>query len=198
MMQLVQRVTIVALAATALTLALGAGPAAAAKPCWQRVIDDWWDGRIDGIYSVACMRAAIRNAPEDITRYSDLESDITRALAVSPKVPGQDGNLYVFPGSGQSSGSGKKDDGDRTTAGVKAGQDGDGGSGGDGTSTTASDDGPVQKALGAGSDDPSSVPIPLIALGALALLLLASGMMGIVARRIRTHRAGGGPSGPDA
>ena len=33
-------------------------PAAASPPCWKRVINDWFDGRIDGRYSCACYRTA--------------------------------------------------------------------------------------------------------------------------------------------
>src|SRR5438045_1603174 len=57
-----------------------AGPAAAAKPCWKKLIDDWYDGRIDKVYPVACYRQAMKHAGEDVKVYSSLPEDLTRAL----------------------------------------------------------------------------------------------------------------------
>jgi hypothetical protein len=62
-------------------LSLGAGPASAAKPCWELVMDDWADNAsIDRAYSVACLQDAIDRAPEDIRAYSDIEDQIRTAL----------------------------------------------------------------------------------------------------------------------
>jgi hypothetical protein len=62
-------------------LSLGAGPASAAKPCWELVMDDWADNAsIDRAYSVACLQDAIDRAPEDIRAYSDIEDQIRQAL----------------------------------------------------------------------------------------------------------------------
>ena len=52
----------------------------AATPCWQRVLDDWRDGRIDGEYSVRCYRDALSHLPEDLRVYGTAEADIQRAL----------------------------------------------------------------------------------------------------------------------
>jgi hypothetical protein len=57
--------------------------ASAAKPCWQTVVDDWRDGRIDNRYSIACYRAALANAPEDLKMYSSFPEDVNRALQSS-------------------------------------------------------------------------------------------------------------------
>ena len=42
----------------AATAALGVGPALAKSkpPCWKVLINDWYDGRIDGIYEIHCYR----------------------------------------------------------------------------------------------------------------------------------------------
>jgi hypothetical protein len=76
------------LAAVALVAgaSLVAAPRASAATCWQRVISDWRDGSIDGSYSSACLRAALRNLPEDLRVYGSAEEDITRAMtrAVEP------------------------------------------------------------------------------------------------------------------
>ncbi len=52
-----------------------------ATPCWQTVVTDWSDGRIDGTYPIACYRHALRALPEDIRLYSSAVDDIKRALA---------------------------------------------------------------------------------------------------------------------
>lgn len=67
--------------ASALTVAMpaGAGPL---DDCAQRVIRDWYSGgRVDGVYPLACYRAAIRALPEDVLQYSNADGDIARALA---------------------------------------------------------------------------------------------------------------------
>jgi hypothetical protein len=42
-------------------------PAAARgdRPCWQRALNDWYDGRLDRRYSRACLRDALRRVPVD-------------------------------------------------------------------------------------------------------------------------------------
>lgn len=62
-------------------LSLGPGPASAAKPCWELVLDDWADNSsIDRPFSVACLQQALDRAPEDIRAYSDIEDQIRQAL----------------------------------------------------------------------------------------------------------------------
>src|SRR5712691_10177170 len=61
----------------------GSAPAAAATPCWQRVISDWSDdGSIQGSYALSCYRQAMQNAPTDLKIYSTVEDDLQRALAL--------------------------------------------------------------------------------------------------------------------
>ena len=55
-------------------------PASAQTSCGTRVLEDWNDGRIDGVYPVRCYRLALANMPEDVRIYSTAESDIKRAL----------------------------------------------------------------------------------------------------------------------
>ena len=62
-------------------VAVGASPAAAATgPCWQRVINDWFDGEISATYQPSCYTDAIEHLPTDVSLYSDAESDIRAAL----------------------------------------------------------------------------------------------------------------------
>jgi hypothetical protein len=74
----------------ALAALLGAlvfcGAGQANPSCVSRLLADWRDGRIDGIYSVACYRSALAHLPEDVRIYSSAESDIKRALVARSKV----------------------------------------------------------------------------------------------------------------
>jgi hypothetical protein len=56
------------------------GTAGAAQSCSTRLLDDWRDGRIDGVYSIACYRQTLAHLPEDVRVYSTAQADITRAL----------------------------------------------------------------------------------------------------------------------
>jgi hypothetical protein len=76
------------LASVALFVLVGGGvavpsarAAATAKPCWERVLDDWLDNEtIDGMYSPSCYRAALGHVPEDLRDYSDIDAAISAAL----------------------------------------------------------------------------------------------------------------------
>jgi hypothetical protein len=64
-----------------LAAALTAPSAANAAACWQRVLDDWRDGRLDAVYPVQCYREALTNMPEDLRVYGTAETDIQNALS---------------------------------------------------------------------------------------------------------------------
>ena len=49
--------------------------------CETRLLRDWSDGRIDGIYPVSCYRAALRSLPADLEVYSSAHDDIAQALS---------------------------------------------------------------------------------------------------------------------
>jgi hypothetical protein len=76
------------LAAVAALLLLVLPSTAPAAPCWQGVIADASDGRIDREYPIACYRKALESLPEDVRVYGTAGSDIQRALmsAVSRSV----------------------------------------------------------------------------------------------------------------
>ena len=163
-------------------LLLGApvAPASASAPCWKKLITDLYrDGRIDKTYPQPCYQDAIKHLPTDVKVYSNLATTIRRAqtAAIQGKAPGagpsggQTGGAAPGPGSGKPPGP----------------------KGGVAAATTTSDkggSGPIGKALDAlGAPNPDSVPIPLLILAGLALLLLAAGAAGLVARRMQTRRA---------
>jgi hypothetical protein len=59
------------------------GAEEAATPCWVRLLNDWYDGRIDNIYPIPCYKAAIAHLPTDVQVYSSARSMSSRALAVA-------------------------------------------------------------------------------------------------------------------
>ncbi|HSL63906.1 MAG TPA: hypothetical protein VK874_04540 [Gaiellaceae bacterium] len=69
----------IALLALAAALLPGAVDAAS-RPCGDRVLDDWYDGRIDAVYPPECYAAALAALPEDVRAYSTAEEDINQAL----------------------------------------------------------------------------------------------------------------------
>jgi hypothetical protein len=174
---------LLALATGALFLLASASPAAAATPCWKTLINDWYDGRIDGTYPAHCYREAIRNAPEDVKTYSSLQEDLTRALqaAVDGKVPSGNRGRHGAPSDSSTSKNGN----DKSGGGIV----GAGGKNGPGTGPP---NGLFTKAIDSlGPKNADSLPLPLIILAAVALLLLAAGAAGFIAKRVHDRRAHG-------
>lgn len=162
-----------ALRALLLLAALGAllataAPAEAAKSCGRQVLDDWYDGRIDGTYDLHCYDDAIEIIPRDVRDYSSAEDDIRRALQAALRgkpAPPNRGGPGVEPGE-----PGEPDE--PTGPNDKYGDPG--------TDTTASPE--------VDGDSASSVPVPLLILAGLALLLVAGGSAGYVIRRLQARR----------
>ena len=167
---------LLALAALALS-----GPAAAAKSCGKKVVDDWYaDGRVDGTYPFRCYDDAIEILPRDVRDYSSAKEDIERALqarmrgeepppATSDPTPGDGDNedpgllpADTTPGAGPTG----------TTPSDKPGDPGGGTEAGGEVDTASAD----------------SVPIPLLVLAGLALLLVAAGSAGYALRRFQARR----------
>jgi hypothetical protein len=61
---------------------------AAERPCAEAVLDDWSDGRIDGVYDRDCYLGAIEILPEDVRAYTTAADDIARALQARSSEPG--------------------------------------------------------------------------------------------------------------
>ena len=183
-------VTLFLLAAVALTLGLGAGVApASAKgkpPCWKTLINDWYDGRIDGTYPIHCYREALQHLPTDVDTYSSAREDIKQALQ-KRITQGTGGGTTTTGGASSGGGAGSSGGGGGSSnGGSNNGGDTSGGTQGGGGKSTS---GPVQDVFDAtkpGNAD--SVPVPLIVLGAVALLLIVAGATGFLTRRMRTRR----------
>ncbi len=166
--------------------ALGAAPGASAeaRTCGEKVVDDWYgDGRVDQIFPAHCYLDAIRSLPVDVKDYSNAEEDIRRALAYARLHKADPG-----PAGGPAP-TGTAAEPPTTTGGPGTGS---------GTPTDNPDGEPgsdTVAAPGVDTSGPSSVPIPLLILGGLALLLLAAGGVGYLSRRAQSRRDGG-PPGP--
>jgi hypothetical protein len=159
------------LIAAGVFLGLGTSPAQAAKPCWERVIDDWVDNdRIDGVYSAKCLQEAVKHLPEDVRAYSNFEDQVRqRRQEASRSTQGEEG---------LGGGAGRPRSGGTPVRPIEP-------------NTGPRDEGPIQSVLGSGTTDADSIPLPLIILAALALLLMAAGASGLVARKLKARRLRG-------
>jgi hypothetical protein len=152
--------TTLALVAVLAGFALGTSSPAAAKgtPCWERVINDWLSGRSLEHYSVKCLQQAMKNAPEDLRDYSDINDVISAAL--QDKLRGGGGGSGTSNGGSSSSGETKGDNTPRKLQGVP-------------------DRSYYRRAIdNLGTTSADSLPIPLLVLAGLgtALLLSAAGL----------------------
>jgi hypothetical protein len=154
-------------------LGAAAQPARAASkattPCWKVLLNDWYDGRIDGTYPRHCYNDALKHLPADVSTYSSAHDDILRALQSAIAKQRKAGKnvgpntLIAAPGGPRKGGSQT----DTTQTGRKQGTG-------------------LADRLNPGS--PSSLPVPLLILGGLALVLVAAGGVGLVAKRIQARR----------
>ncbi len=155
------------------------------KTCARAIINDWYgDGQIDRQYELHCYKEAIRALPVDIKDYSRAPEDILRALAYRKKGeadPGNGGSGVLTPPKGD---TGATTDPDYHFATTVA----------DPPSTEPGGEDTIAANDGLDTSGPSSIPIPLLILGGLALLLLAAGGAGYVNRRRQARGADG--SGP--
>ncbi len=184
-------------AAALLAVALLAGaarPAAAATPCWKALLNDWYDGRIDQVYPSHCYTEAISHLPSDVQTYSSAREDILRALQ-SAKARARTAGHKVGPNTliGPATGGGTT----TTTGGTGGGGGGTDTSGGTATTGTAPTDtnanSPKGLAYVANELNPgsaSSLPVPLLVLGGLALLLVIAGGAGLVVKQLQARRPG--------
>jgi hypothetical protein len=155
---------------------IGGSATAQQKPCADQVVSDWYDdGRVDKIYPFECYRQAIKSLPPDVIDYSNAKEEIGRALAFAkqgkPDPGGEDPTPATTPTGTQATGTGTN--ATETT----------------GTETTGTETGTDPTATGTSetptdTSGPSSVPVPLIVLGGLAILLLAAGSAGYLRRRM--------------
>jgi hypothetical protein len=154
--------------------AASAAPAAtlqATKGCWLDVINDWLDNnKVDKIYAIPCYAQAIQqlNKYPDVQNYSSAAEDIRRAELAAIHDRGQGGSNGSGGGQGGAGGGG----------GNSKGGGGKGGS-----------QPPIASIFNKGKPaDARSVPLPLIVLGAIAVLLLLSAAGTWFVRRLQARR----------
>ena len=152
---------ITTLAAT-LALTVAAAPASAKTPCWKQVISDWYvDGRVDGIYPIACYEQAKQHLPTDVLSYADAAEEIQRAMLDrlrhkdEPQArSNKRKSAIAFSASGGEPPKGL-----------------------------------VSRLIDKiGPSNADSVPLPLLVLAGIAFLLLAAAGASFVARRIQARR----------
>ena len=155
--------------------ALASGPALAKeKSCADQVIADWYDdGRVGKIYPLECYRQAIAKLPPDVLDYSNAKEEIGRALAFAKQGKPDPGGEDPTPSSTSTIRTGTTKTGTTKTGTTKTGTTKTG------TTKTGTTDTSTTDTSG-----PSSVPVPLLVLGGLAVLLLAAGSAGYLRRRM--------------
>ena len=148
--------------------------AAAKVPCRNQVFNDWeHDGQISSKYPLACYRDALRHVPTTEQIYSSLEDDIRAAMqgaiarAHGKKVAAQIGHKFRPTTATDPGRCSSTSDISRTSSPIPSQPD---------TTTNAASPLTATAASGGG------VPLPLLVLGGLALVLVASGAVGLAVR----------------
>jgi cobalamin biosynthesis Mg chelatase CobN len=178
----------------ALVLLAGIGGVAdaKAKSCADAVIEDWYDdGRIGKIYPLACYRQAIAKLPPDILDYSNAKEEIGRALAFAkqgkPDPGGEDPTPIETKATSTTTPTTSTKTSTTKTTSTKTGTTKTTTTGTTTTRTTTST---------TDTSGPSSVPVPLLVLGGVAVLLLAAGSAGYLRRRVGGGDGDDTPPGP--
>ena len=146
--------------------------AAAGKPCWEQVIDDWLDnGTIDKQYKASCYQQALKHVPEDLRDYSNITDAISAALSATLRGDSSSGGGSSNGGGGTSSGSDNPSAGpNRSVQGVPAKSY-------------------YRRAIdNLGTTKANSMPIPLLVLAALGALLLVSAGGLAASKRLKARR----------
>ena len=156
-----------------------AAPAAELTPtqgCWLQVVNDWLDhhGEIHGLYAIPCYTQAIQhlNGYTDLQQYSSAIDDIQRALLAAIREERNTGSGPPSLGGGSSPSSHNSGGGGTPPK--------SGGGGGGGSQS------PISSIFHPSSAQ--SIPLPLIVLGALAVLLLLAGAGTWLAKRLQARR----------
>jgi len=187
-------------------LALSAAPAAiaaptSAVPCWKTLLNDWYDGTINNIYPLHCYDDAIRHLPTDVAIYSSAKEDFLaakQAAAEHKKAPPEKNPPPPGTSTGTTTTAVVVT---TTTTGTVTGPNGKTTTTTGTTTTTTTepvgttttvDGNPPKKKHGLPGlladitpGDPQAFPLPLLVLGALAILLVIAGGAGMIWQR--TH-----------
>jgi hypothetical protein len=158
------------------------------KTCAEQVLADWYDdGRVGKIYPLPCYPAAIKLLGRDAKDYTNAEEEIGRAYAyakLGKPDPGSGGPppTRTTTGTTDTVETSTVKTGTAKTSTAK-------------TNTTETD--PLETDTAPpDTSGPSSVPIPLLVLGGLAVLLLAAGSAGYLRRRMNGDGDDDGSAAP--
>ena len=155
--------------------------------CADQVIADWYDdGRVGKIYPLHCYREAIAKLPPDVLDYSNAKEEIGRALAFAKQGKPDPGGTDPTPTTDTTGTPPTKTSTTKTSTTKTSTTK---------TSTTTTTPTRTTTATTSTTDTsgPSSVPVPLLVLGGLAVLLLAAGSAGYLRRRMGGDDADGTP-----
>jgi len=171
-----RRLLFIVVVACATVPAVSPGVAHAATPCYKRAIADWSDnGVIDKHYSAACLRKAIKHAPEDLRDYSSIIDDLNAALL---------GGVTLKNGTNNGSGNG---------SGPGPGATGSTGSTGSSQQKAAAAQRRAEKTVphaGSAQSIPASdrsLPLPLLILAGIALAGLLAAATPPLIKRYRSR-----------
>ena len=158
-------------------------------PCWKRLMNDWDDGTINNVYPPACYIAAIKNMPTELKIYSSAKEDIQRALQAriaGKPIPPESST----PPSTTTTATTTTTTATTTTTTATATATTTTGAAGPGTTTTPPSPNTPPKKTGISlflakltPGDSQAFPLPLLILGALAILLVAAGGVGMIWQR---------------
>jgi uncharacterized membrane protein YgcG len=160
-----------------------AAPASSFVPtntCWKDVVNDWLahQPNLKGIYPIPCYTQAIQHLSlyPDVQQYSSATDDIHRALLAA---------ILDERGNGSSGGS----SGGGSSGGGGSSSGGGGSSSGGGGSSSSSSSGPITHLFNTlGPSNATTVPLPLLVLGGLALFLMLAAVITWITRRIQGKR----------
>jgi hypothetical protein len=164
-----------------------AGPASAAAttakttPCWQLLMNQWYQGEIKTIFPLDCYHQAIKHLPTDIQVYSSARDDISKALQAAIAYDARVKAAQLAASQTTTSSTTTTPPAKPKPPVIKTH--------GPGTPTASSAPAILNSASPGGA---TSFPLPLVILGVLAILLVAAGGIGLYIRR----RQGGGGPGP--
>ncbi len=184
-------VRIVVAAAFVLLLAPSSAGAGSLDACAQRVIRDWYSGgRVDGVYPLACYRAALRALPNDVLQYSNADQDIRRALAFARRGRTDPGNEALpAPKAAPTTAAKEPDSSIATKAPPTAPTPRSKPSTAPKPSPAANEAAPAvprpDRVVADTTSSATSVPYPIVMLAALSAVLLLAGAAGWLANRRR-------------
>jgi cobalamin biosynthesis Mg chelatase CobN len=193
---------ILVLLALAAVASFGPGRADAATPCRDKIYNEWYhDGKVASTYPLSCYRDALKHVPAQDAVYTSLSDDIRLALQAAiarshgQKVPSEVGGSSVprvtsssKPSSTSNTSSSTSSSSSKPPTETTKDTAPNSPDPGDMTTTAPVTTTPVVVAS-APTSSSGGVPLPVLVLGGVALVLVASGAAGLGVRRYRRGRS---------